>query len=349
MVSRHPLQRPDVVRAIERAASAHGGRPWAAIRFTDLNDRASHPCGIHHGEPFSVFAKLATDTLGPGPGPGPGPDPGGSGGRGSGGAGTRPGGERGGPDIGDGEQFRLELLGLDLLRQRSGVSTPVPVGPGIARVDGGWLLLLEAVDEIPAAARTPEHWRDIGRCLARVHSVTSARFGLVDFDGYVGPLYQDNRPVDSNRWADFYPIRRVIPGLRTAVDSGHLPPELAAGVERLVGRLPSLMGPEPVPSLLHGDAQQNNVLTTASGTVLFDTAPYFGHPEVDLALLDIFARVPDDVFDGYREVAPIDPDFPRRRELWRLFSYLAVISVDGASDFGRPFLDRLARLLAAYG
>ena len=39
----------------------------------------------------------------------------------------------------------------------------------------------------------------------------------------------------SNRWVDFYIERRVVPLLRTAVDSGHLPTfNLDADVERLV-------------------------------------------------------------------------------------------------------------------
>ena len=77
-------------------------------------------------------------------------------------------------------------------------------------------------------------------------------------------------------------------------------------------------------------------------------APYYGHPELDLALVDYFARVPPELFDGYREVRPIDPGFPERRELWRLVGYLAVVTVDGASDFGRPFIRRIAEAVAQY-
>ena len=34
-------------------------------------------------------------------------------------------------------------------------------------------------------------------------------------------------------------------------------------------------------------------------------------------------------------------DFERRRELWRIPVYLAVIAVDGANPFGRSFISRL--------
>jgi arginase len=113
-------------------------------------------------------------------------------------------------------------------------------------------------------------------------------------------------------------------------------------------RLRSLAGPDPRPSLLHGDAQQNNFVSTAAGAVVIDAAPYFGHPEADLALVDYFEPVLDDLFAGYRDIAPIDPGFAGRRELWRLAAYLAVIAVDGDRPFGRRYLDRLAAAVQAY-
>ncbi|MFC0629226.1 fructosamine kinase family protein [Kribbella deserti] len=301
----HPLQSPEAVHAIERAASAYHGRPWQASGFTKLDDLASHPCGLFPGEAFSVFAKL-----------------------------------------GDGEQFRAELLGLDLLRRH--VPVPSAIASGITETSSGAVLLLEAIPEIPAAARTEQHWRSIGTALATLHDVQAETFGNAAFDGFFGPLPQDNRPVASGTWADFYAERRLVPRLREAVDEGNLPADLASGVEHLIRRLPSLGGPDPRPSLLHGDAQQNNWLTTGTEAVLIDTAPYFGHPEIDLALLDYFEPIPAVVFEAYRERREIDAGFAERRELWRLHGYLAVIAVDGASAFGRQFVGRLADAVKAY-
>jgi protein-ribulosamine 3-kinase len=310
-VAVHPLLAESVVRQVARSATAHRGRPWVETGFTDLNDRASHPCGVFHGEPFSVFAKLDTST-------------------------------------GDSEQFTAELRGLDLVRRLAGVATPTPVATGIVTVDGGSLLMYEALPERPTGARTAQDWRAIGRTLAALHSAHDGRFGLAAGDGFFGPLRQDNRPISTDRWADFYAERRVLPLLRSAVDAGTLPADIAAGVERLVPRLPDLCGPEPRPSLLHGDAQQNNFISIAAGAVVIDAVVYFGHPEVDLALVDLFTPVPDAVFDGYREMRPIDPGFPRRRELWRLHGYLAVVTVDGANPFGRQYVGRIAAAARSY-
>jgi fructosamine-3-kinase len=228
-----------VVGEIERAASEHRGSRWVCGAFTDLDDLASHSCGVFHGEPFSVFAKLSDEANAV-------------------------------------EQFTAELAGLKLLRDSAQVATPTPIGTGVVRLPVGSLLLFEALAERAPQDRSPADWRSIGRTLAALHQVHHERFGLGQQDGFFGPLPQDNHPVSSNRWAGFYAERRLIPRLRSAVDSGHLPPELVTQVERVVRRLPGLCGPEPAPSLLHGDAQQHNFVSTPAGAVVIDATPYFG-------------------------------------------------------------------------
>jgi fructosamine-3-kinase len=301
----HPLLDEDIKRAVELAASHHLGRSWTSTAFTDLNDRASHPSGIFHGQPFSVFVKL-------------------------------------GLEVDAAEQFTSELRGLALVRERAGIATPTPIDSGLVQLERDCLLLFEAVPERPPEARTRDDWRAIGRTLAALHQVHAGCFGLQDLDGFFGPLPQDNRPGSSNRWADFYAERRIVPRLRSAVDAGHLPLDLAADIELLLERLPTLCGPDVRPSLLHGDAQQHNFVSTERGAVTIDVAPYFGHPEIDLALVDYFDPVPVDVFEAYREIVPIDTGFAQRRELWRLFGYLAVVTIDGHKPFGRRMLRRLA-------
>ena len=313
----HPLLNPLIVEAVEKAATEHRGRAWAHSAFTNLNHRATHPCGIFSGAPFSVFAKLDTSLIGE-------------------------------------EQFAAELSGFGLIRSRTTVATPVPVGGGLVVTGAGTLLLSEALPERgdasgqAAEGRVPGDYAAIGHALASLHQVRGESFGLAEFDGFFGPLPQPNQPVSSGTWAEFYAERRVRPMLRLAVDSRYLPAELARGVERVATRLPALCGPEPVPTLLHGDAQQNNFVSTAVGAVVIDAAPCFGHPEADLALVDYFEPVTDDVFAAYREVAPIDPGFADRRERWRLAGYLAVVAVDGHRPFGRRYLDRFAAAVRVY-
>ncbi|HTT51225.1 MAG TPA: fructosamine kinase family protein [Streptosporangiaceae bacterium] len=310
MALTHPLLDPAVRGAVARAASAHRGTPWTGTGFTDLGGRSSHPAGVFHGTPFPVFAKLAVAA-------------------------------------GAEAQITAELAGLRLLHDQAGVATAVPVADGAVPVPPGWLLLAEALPERLPGDRTPADWRSIGRALATLHGVAGPRFGLAT-EGYFGPLPQPNAPVRPDRWATFYAERRLRPNLRLAADSGQLPGDLAAGVEQIIHRLPTLAGPEPHPALLHGDAQQHNFVSIPGGAVLIDPAPYFGHPELDLALLGYFHPVPRHVLDGYTEVRPVDAGFAARRELWRMFAYLAVLAVDGGTPYGRRFLARLDQAIAGY-
>jgi protein-ribulosamine 3-kinase len=284
---------------VEQVVSEHTGRPWTIHTARDMSDYACHPCAILSDGSYAVFAKFSDAANGL-------------------------------------EQFEIELAGLRLLRDRTGILIPTPIG--IMPVPGGTILVLEAIQ---AVDRAPRHWRQIGQTLAQMHKIKGDRFGL-ETNGYFGPQYQDNTPASD--WLTFYAERRLWPGLRLAIDSGNMPPELIRQVEALISRLPELCGPETVPTLLHGDAQQNNFISTDKGPVVIDPAVYYGNPEVDLASLDSFQPVPEDVFDGYREVLPIDPGFWERRDFWRIRLYLAAVAVEGPGHLGR-----LAGAVQKYG
>ena len=232
-------------------------------------------------------------------------------------------------------QFQIELAGLRLLSDRAGVLAPMPIG--IVPIPGGCILILEAAQ---AVERAPRQWRQIGGTLARAHRVKGEQFGL-ETNGYFGPLPQDNRPLST--WPAFYGQRHLWPGMRLAVDSGHLPPALARRVEMVIARLPELCGPDIAPVLLHGGAQQNNFISTHRMAVVIDPAVYYGHPEMDLAYVDYFQPVPLDLFDGYQAELPIDPGFWERRDLWRIWGYLAAVTVEGTA-----YLPRLAAALQNY-
>jgi protein-ribulosamine 3-kinase len=234
------------------------------------------------------------------------------------------------------EQFAAELGGLRLLSERAGVLIPSPIG--IVSVEGGEVLVLETVQQI---ARSARHWRDIGRTLAAIHQVRGTQCGL-ETQGYFGPLYQDNRPTPD--WLTFYIERRLWPRLMGAVDSGHMSSETIRQVEKLIARLPGMDIPVVEPRLLHGDAQQNNYISTAAGAVVIDPAVYYGDPEMDLAYVDYFEDVPEDVFLGYQEILPIAPGFAQRRELWRVAAYLAMVQVEA----GPPYMQKLTAALQMY-
>ncbi len=233
------------------------------------------------------------------------------------------------------DQIEAEIAGLRYLSAHSGVRAPTPLTT--VEAPGGVILVLEAVQ---AVERGPREWRQIGQALAQIHQARGKSFGF-ERQGYFGPFYQDNRPLDD--WLTFFAERRLWPRLAGAINAGRLPSEVVRQVERLIGRLPALDLPPCPPTLLHGDAQQNNFISTAAGALVIDPAVYYGHPEIDLAHIDYFQPVPQDVFDGYREVLPIEPGFAARRDLWRIPAYLGIVELEGGS-----YLEPLERALRQY-
>lgn len=232
------------------------------------------------------------------------------------------------------ELFRCEAAGLSAISEMAGVLTPEVVD--CLTIPHGRLLVLKAVDVIE---RSEKGWKEAGRSLARIHSVKGPRFGF-DRDSYWGDFRQDNRPLDS--WDTFFWERWVEPKIAYGLDKGHLTVDLAKEVRRLGDRLDSIRGPSVDPSLLHGDAHQNNILSTRQGPVFVDPNVHFGHPELDLAFVDYFQPVPEGLFSAYTGVLPIDEGFTERRELWRLPFYLAMVEGQGGvpHDRLRAVLDR---------
>jgi fructosamine-3-kinase len=233
------------------------------------------------------------------------------------------------------DRFRQELAGLRLLSEQAGVLTPT--GIGVMEVEDGAVVMMEAVEEIE---RGSGFWPQMGRALAQIHRVKAARFGL-DTHCYWGDLYQDNTPAVE--WIEFFRERRLAPRLKAAVDSGNLPREFVAPIERIATRLSELCGPDVAPALLHGDAHKNNCLCTPHGPVFVDPSVYYGHPEMDLAYVDFFEPTPDEVFAGYAEVTTPDPGFAERRELWRIPAWLAMVQVGGPA-----YLDKLRAAVRNY-
>ena len=225
------------------------------------------------------------------------------------------------------DQLTQEVAGLCLLTAHAGVLTPTVID--LLTVEDGAVVIMAAVQVIQ---RGEQQWREMGAALARLHQVKGATFGLASHC-YWGSLYQDNRPLPD--WPTFFWQRRLLPRLQAAVATGCVPAPLIAAVEALENHLPALCGPPISPTLLHGDAHQNNFLSTPQGAVFIDPAVYYGHPEIDLAHLDFFAPVSPAFWDGYAAVMPIDSSFAHRRHLWLLPTWLAMVEVDGPQHIGQ--------------
>ncbi|MDX1561379.1 MAG: fructosamine kinase family protein, partial [Gammaproteobacteria bacterium] len=150
--------------------------------------------------------------------------------------------------------------------------------PAVLGHDAGVLVL----ELLPGGGNLGSAWHDLGAVMARLHAARGDYFGWPK-DYAFGPVGIDNATAAD--WAVFWAERRL------ANQTPHLPPALAARVERLAGQLSDRLPALPPPALLHGDLWSGNIVVDrARVSGLIDPACYYGHAEVDFAMLSLFGQ-----------------------------------------------------------
>ncbi len=219
-----------------------------------------------------------------------------------------------------------------------GFRSPSPT----AKSSSGQFLLLEYID---AGRKSAGFWERFGQELAELHRTnTRGRCGF-DGDNFIGTNPQENRWTES--WTEFFGEMRLRRQLDLARKNGFVSgvrDPIAAGVERLIARLPSLL-PEPeAASLLHGDLWGGNYLVGQSGEpVLIDPAVSYGHREADLAMTELFGAFDRGFYSAYNGAYPLDPGYAERRDIYNLYHLLNHLNL-----FGRSYEGSVRSILARY-
>jgi fructosamine-3-kinase len=228
--------------------------------------------------------------------------------------------------------FEREAAGLRALRATGTVNVPE-----VIREDPQGLVL----EWIDVGHRTAASEPDLGVRLAALHRVHGPAFGGLEGNrhGYLGSQPVDLTPTD--RWAEFYVERRVRPLARRAVELGRVDPGVLRLVDRAAARADELCGPVEPPTLLHGDLWGGNRLVDRQGrNWLIDPAVYWGHREVDLAMMQLFGGFGDAVYEAYEEAHPLGPGW-RDRVPWYQLVPLLVHAILFGGGYGRAAYDAL--------
>ncbi len=218
--------------------------------------------------------------------------------------------------------FEAEAAALNELAASGTVRVPRPIGHGVLD-DQAWLAL-EYLPLHPLSARATE---TLGRQLAELHARPCAYFGWPR-DNTIGTTPQPNTPDED--WCRFWHERRLDHQLRLAAANGHGGSLQDRGA-LLLERLDTLLaGHRPHPALLHGDLWGGNAaMTTADEPVIFDPASYYGDPEADLAMTELFGGFGQRFQAAYCEVRPLDDGYSLRRELYNLYHVLNHLNLFG--------------------
>ncbi|MBN8610377.1 MAG: fructosamine kinase family protein [Deltaproteobacteria bacterium] len=242
----------------------------------------------------------------------------------------------------DAETFAIEADGLEWLRRglTSGVGSLLLVPEVMAVIQSPHALVLSAFEP---GARTRESDEALGRGLAQLHASLPADAS----HGYVratdlATIRLDNTPT--NDWSSFYAERRLLPLLSRAEKRGIATTRMRRGMERVIARLPELVGPPERAARLHGDLWSGNASVDASGRpVIFDHAVFAGHREIDLAMMQLFGGFSSRVFAAYDEVWPRADGRERRVLLYQLLPLLAHVVL-----FGESYVRNVEAALAQY-
>jgi fructosamine-3-kinase len=214
-----------------------------------------------------------------------------------------------------------------MLRSMAEAGVPVPL------VEGEYesVLLLDHVANDNVFS--PRAWGDFGAQLRRLHRRTDEQYGWpVDFA--IGLVEIGN--LQTRDWPGFWAELRLV-AVAATLDRPWRD-RVAVAAQNARERLPA----HPVPAHLHGDLWTGNVLVQDGRlAALIDPACYFGDPEVDLAMLTLFAEPPPEFWGGY---GALEPGWQERRPLYQLFPALLHMRL-----FGPVYGGMVDRLLTAAG
>ena len=210
--------------------------------------------------------------------------------------------------------FQKEANGLDLLRTHCTLIVPKVFRTG--ECGKHQYLLLEWLEK---SAPLKNIWEDFGSGLAIMHKQHQSYFGLNE-DNYIGSLKQDN--TSHNDWHSFYSECRVMPLVKTLLDTGSFSSKDFDSAGSFCKNLKNIF-PGEHPSLLHGDLWGGNFLITSPGKpAIFDPAVYFGHREMDIGMTKLFGGFDQRFYDTYNEVYPLDNNWHQRIPYTQLYPLL---------------------------
>lgn len=228
--------------------------------------------------------------------------------------------------------FTTEAAGLTWLRDAGAVAVPDVV----AVSDHPAFLVQEWIEP---GAPTSMTETSLGQSLAALHNTGAPFFGREDRRS-TGSRGLPNEPTET--WAEFYATQRLLPLARLAHDGAALPERTIAELEKVAGRIETLVGPDEPPARLHGDLWGGNRLVGAGGVSwLIDPAAFGGHREFDLSMMKLFGGFSPECYSAYTEATPLADGWLERIPLHQL-APLVVHSI----KFGGPYVAATEQALA---
>lgn len=233
--------------------------------------------------------------------------------------------------------FKAEAAGLEEIRNTGAIRVPDVLGTG---TDNGFSFLL--LSYIRGGRKVKDYWETFAAELAAMHRAGAAVSGEYGFaqDNWIGARKQINTPHSG--WISFFRDCRLTPQLQSA--QRYFSSEDLQNAEYLLGHLDRFLIEPERPSLVHGDLWSGNMITGDDGKGwLIDPAVYYGHPEVDIAMTELFGGFAPAFYEAYKDIGMIQPGYEDRKDLYNLYQLLNHLNM-----FGIGYLPEVRRILKRY-
>ena len=232
--------------------------------------------------------------------------------------------------------FEAEAAGLDAIRGTGAIGVPEVLGLG---TDGSASFLL--LEYISSERQIKDYWETFAAELAAMHQADIGEYYGFPKDNWIGSRKQINTFCHS--WITFFRDFRLKPQFDAA--GQYLSLKERKQTEWLLDHLDQYLTEPKRPSLVHGDLWAGNMITGNDGKGwLIDPAVYYGHPEADLAMTELFGGFPGKFYDAYKTFGCLQPGYEDRRDLYNLYHLLNHLNI-----FGSSYLGAVLRILKRYG
>lgn len=238
--------------------------------------------------------------------------------------------------------FEAEEAGLHAIAATGTIGTVRVLGTGIDP-DGFSFLLQEFVTP---GKKNRDYWERLGAELYAMHSAPLPAgkegdgFGF-GADNFIGSRRQKNTWTD--QWIPFFRDCRLRPQLKAA--ERWLDQRDRKLADSLLEYLDQYLIEPKAPSLIHGDLWAGNVMTGSDGRAwIIDPAAYYGHPEADLAMTELFGGFSPAFYDSYFACAEMEAGYQDRKDIYNLYHLLNHLNL-----FGVSYLSSVERILRRYG
>lgn len=219
--------------------------------------------------------------------------------------------------------FEAECDGLQEMYESQTIRVPQPICTGTAA--GKAYIVMEYLSL--GGNNSTSAWQQMGQQLAAMHGVTSEQGFGWHRDNTIGATPQQNKWTED--WVEFWRDRRLGPQFELAHEQGGRFPRR----DELMNAIPRLLkGHYPQPALIHGDLWSGNAaVTTNAEPVILDPATYYGDPEADLAMTELFGRFPNAFYEAYNAASPISEGYSQRKPLYNLYHIINHFNLFGGS------------------